>query len=100
VSLPPDHPLYARRRTPVFRPSFTLALVYLLVFFMLYAFLLIMPELLAVLRDLPPGPEQQRVAEEVAREVFAPRALYAVLLSVGSVGLGSYLQVLPGLKRS
>ena len=99
MSLPPDHPLYGRRRAPAFRPSFTLALVYLFAFFVVFSFLLIMPELLAVLRDVPPGPEQQQVAQETARRAFAPRAVYALGLSLAAVGLGSYLQVLPGLKR-
>jgi hypothetical protein len=99
VSLPPDHPLAGRRRAPPFRPSFTLALVYVVAFFLLYAFLLIMPELTAVLRDVAPGPEQERIAQEVARDAFAPRALWALLLALCSVGLGGYLQVLPGLKR-
>jgi hypothetical protein len=99
MSFGPDHPLASRRRAPAFRPSFTLAVVYLLAFFFLFAFLLILPELLAVLRDVEPGPEQERVAQQVAREAFAPRAPYAVLLALASVGLGSYLRVLPGLRR-
>ena len=99
MSLPPEHPLASRRRPPAFRPSFTLALLYLVGFFFLFAFLLILPELLAVLRDSPPGPDQQRIAEQVAREAFAPRALYAVVLSVTCVGLGSYLRILPGVRR-
>jgi len=99
MPLPPDHPLASRRRAPAFRPSFTLAVLYLIGFFFLFAFLLILPELLAVLRDVEPGPEQQRVAEQVARDAFAPRAVYAVVLSLASVGLGSYLRILPGLRR-
>jgi hypothetical protein len=99
MSLPPDHPLAGRRRAPAFRPSFTLSIFYLIAFFFLYAFLLTMPELLSLLRDMEPGPEQQEAAERVVREAFGPRIIYAVLLAVGSVGLGSYLQILPGLKR-
>lgn len=99
MSLPPEHPLHARRRPPAFRPSFTLALVYLFAFFLVYAFLLIMPELMTVLRDVPPGPEQERLAREAAREAFAPRFLYALGLALASLGLGSYLGVLPGMKR-
>ena len=98
MSLPPDHPLHGRRRAPTFRPSFTLALVYLLAFTLLYAFLLIMPELLGVLRDVPPGPEQEEIAREVAQRAFAPRAAYALLLALASVGLGAWLQLLPGMK--
>jgi hypothetical protein len=98
VSLPPDHPLHGRRRAPAFRPSFTLALLYLLAFFLLYAFLLILPELLTVLRDVPAGPEQQQIAQETAHRVARPRLAWAVALALGSVGLGAWLQVLPGLR--
>jgi hypothetical protein len=93
----PPPPL--RRRAPVFKPSFTLALLYLAGFFTLYALLLILPELLNVLADVPPGPEQQKIAEQVARDAARPRLAYAMALAVGSVGLGAYLKILPGLKQ-
>jgi hypothetical protein len=99
MSLPPDHPLSGRRRAPAFRPSFTLALVYLLAFFVVFSLLLIMPELMGVLRDVAPGPEQERVAQEVARQAFGPRALYALGLALAAVGRGSDRRVLPGLRR-
>jgi hypothetical protein len=99
MSLPPEHPLSGRRRAPAIRPSFTLALVYLLAFFVVFSLLLIMPELMGVLRDVAPGPEQERVAQEVARKAFGPRAIYALGLALAAVGLGSYLRVLPGLRR-
>ncbi len=76
-----------------------MALLYVGGFFLVFAFLLILPELLAVLRDVPPGPEQERIAREVAQQAAAPRLPWAVGLAVAAVGLGSYLQVLPGLKR-
>jgi hypothetical protein len=91
-SLPP------RRQRPAFRPSFTLALLYLAGFFTLFALLLIAPELSKVLGEVPPGPEQQRIAEQVAREAARPRIFYALVLALAAVGLGSYLRVLPGLK--
>lgn len=95
---PKDHPILSRRRAPAFRPSFTLALVYLVGFFLVFAFLLILPELLAVLRDVAPGPEQQRIAADVAQRAAAPRLIWALGFALASVALGSYLQVLPGLK--
>lgn len=95
---PGEHPILDRRRPPAFRPSFTLALLYLAGFFVAFAFLLIMPELVAVLRDVPPGPEQEAIAREVAQRVAQPRLVPALLLALGAVGLGSWLQILPGLK--
>jgi hypothetical protein len=99
VSLPPEHPLSQRRRAPVFRPSFTLALLYLALFFGVYAFLLVMPELIAVLRDVQPGPEQQEIAQRAAREAFRPMLPWALLLALGTLALGAWLDVLPGLRR-
>lgn len=89
----------SKRRPPVFRPSFTLALVYVLVFFTLYALLMILPELLRVAAEVPPGPRQQEVAAEIARKAAAPRLPYAAAAALLSVGLGSYLRILPGLSQ-
>lgn len=96
---PNEHPVLSRRRAPVFRPSFTLAVVYLVGFFFLFAFLLVLPDLLAGLQNVAPGPAQEELAEEIARRAAAPRLPLALLLALGAVGLGAYLQVLPGLKR-
>ncbi len=74
-------------------------MLYVAGFFFVYALLLILPELLRVLAEVPPGPEQERIASEVAQRAAAPRLLWAVGLALAAVGLGSYLQVLPGLKR-
>ena len=76
-----------------------MAVLYVGGFFVVFAFLLILPELLAVLRDVPPGPEQERIAHEVAQRAAGPRLLWALGLALAALGLGSYLQVLPGLKR-
>ena len=96
---PQEHPILSRRRAPAFRPSFTLAVLYLGGFFLVFAFLMILPELLSVLRDVPPGPAQERIAREVAQRAAGPRLLWAVGMALAALGLGAYLQVLPGLKR-
>ena len=96
---PPDPKLPpARRRPPPLRPSFTLTLIYVVVFFVAFAMLLILPELIPIL-EMQPGPEQEDVAKRVAEEAPRIRLLYALLLALGAVGLGSYLKVLPGLRR-
>ena len=94
----PPAPL-PRRKGPVFRPSFTLALLYLAGFFTLFMLILILPELLDVLTEVSPGPEQRQIAERVAREAARPRLLPGLLLALGAVGLGSYLRLLPGLRN-
>jgi hypothetical protein len=96
---PNQHPILSRRRPSPFRPSFTLALFYLAGFFFLFSFLLVLPELLVVLRDVAPGPEQEARARDVARAALQPRLSWALGLAIGSVGLGSYLRILPGLRR-
>lgn len=96
MALPPHAP---RRRPPAFRPSFTLAALYLLAFFAIFSMLFVLPELLTVLRDSAPGPEQQRLAQEIVHRVAGPRLPWAMALALGALGLGAYLQVLPGLRR-
>ena len=73
--------------------------MYLAGLFLVYAFLLIMPELVAVLRDVEPGPEQQEIAQRAARDAFRPKAPWALGLALATLGLGAWLQVLPGLSR-
>jgi hypothetical protein len=92
-------PRLTRRRPPAFKPSFTLLIAYVVGFFVAYALLLILPELLSVLAEVPPGPEQQEIAEQVARDAARPRIAYAVALTLITVGLGSYLKILPGLRQ-
>jgi len=88
---PPD-----RRRGPGFRPRATLALFYVALFFFLFAFLAILPELLEVLRGLPPGPEQEQAAAEAARR--ASRPLLSLVLALVTTGLGTHFHVLPGMR--
>jgi len=88
----------SRRRAPTFQPRFTLSLLYLAGFFFLYAILLILPELLGVLAEVAPGPEQQELAREVAREAARPRLVIAAALSLLTTAAGGYYRVLPGMR--
>ena len=100
LRFPSDDPYkHLGRRPPAFRPHFTLGLIYLVVFFMLFAIVLILPSLLEVLARVPPGPEQEQAAYEIAREVARPRLYGAMALSVATVVLGTYYQILPGMKE-
>lgn len=89
-----------RKSPPVFQPRFVLSLLYLAAFFVFYCFVLLAPALIEVLGSVPTGPEQQEVAEQVAREVIAPRLPIAIALSLGTLGLLGYYQRLPGLRAS
>ena len=88
----------------VFRPRFTLSLLYLVFFFFLFGLLLALPELLEGARELGPGPdeltpEELDRARETARGALAGgRLLLALGLAVIATGLGSYARLLPGLR--
>ena len=82
-----------------FQPRFSLALLYFFAFFFVCCFALIAPELWRVLQSMPPGPEQQAAAQEVARRVVRPRLGIALALAMLITGAGIWLRVLPGLKR-
>ena len=95
---PPENPASERnpgRRPPPFRPRFSIGIFYLILFFFVFSFLQVLPELLALL-EMPPGAEQEQAALEAARESSSP--LTALLLSLAATSLGSYYQVLPGMK--
>lgn len=74
-------------------------MLYVVGFFFLYIVALVLPELIQVVAQVEPGPEQERIAEQIAREAARPRLLVALVLSLVTVGAGAYYQLLPGLRR-
>ena len=100
--MPADPPRRSSR--PVFRPRFTLSLLYLAFFFVLFGMLFALPDLLEGARALGPGPEELTPEEldrarETAREALrGGRLMIALGLAVIATGLGSYARVLPGLR--
>ncbi len=86
------------RRTPSFRPAAVLSLFYFAGFFMLFGMLLVFPELMRVLESTPPGPEQQKAAEELVHAVFRPRLPFAVALAIAATAAGIWFKALPGLR--
>ncbi len=89
-------PQSPRRRTPAFRPRFTIGLLYLVGFFFLFSFLQVLPELVLLLSDMPAGPAQEQAASAIAREGTNP--LLSALLSLVATLLGSHYEVLPGMR--
>ena len=93
-----------RSNRPVFRPRFTLSLLYLAFFFLLFGMLFALPDLLEGARALGPGPEELtpeelEQARDTAREALrGGRLMVALGLAVIVTGLGSYARVLPGLR--
>jgi hypothetical protein len=91
-------PTYYRKVGATFQPRFTLSILYLFGFFFLYCLLLVAPSLWEVAQTVPPGPEQQEAAQQVAREVARPRLWIAVVLSALTTILGAHYRILPGLR--
>jgi hypothetical protein len=89
---------------PVFRPRFTLSLLYLAFFFFLFGMIFALPDLLQGARELGPGPEEltpEEIAQarNTAREALRGGRLFlALALAVVATGLGSYARLLPGLR--
>jgi hypothetical protein len=92
-----------RHRTQPFRPRFTLMLLYLALFYVVFALLIALPYLLAAVQTLPPGgaeltPEELELARDTARRAFAGKAHWAALASVLATGAGAWYGKLPGLR--
>lgn len=82
-----------------FRPHFTLSIVYFAAFFVGFALLLILPEMLEALETLPADADPEAAGTELARRIAGPRLLGAFVLAALTMLLGGYYQVLPGLRR-
>ena len=87
-----------------FRPRFTILLFYVAGFFLLYAMLFALPDLVAGARELGPGPEEltpeeMARAKQIGREAMAGgKVLIALVASLVTVGLGVWRNVLPGVR--
>ncbi len=88
-----------RSRPPTFQPRFTLSLLYLFGFFLLYCLLFIAPELYEVLRNVPTGPEQEQAAQEVARRAVRPRLPFALAAALVTTVAAARAGWLPGMRR-
>lgn len=88
----------------VFRPHFTLVLLYVAGFFLLFCLLLALPDLIEGARGLPPGsgaltPEDRAQAERIVRGALRGRIHWALTAAIVVVGAGAWTGRLPGLGR-
>ena len=91
------HP--SRPRGAVFRPRFTLTIVYFAGFFLLYCAALAAPPLLHAWRDAATSSEQQDAAAFAAvRAAVGARLSLAVVGAIATLALGLFARVLPGLR--
>jgi hypothetical protein len=94
-----------RRRSTSFRPTFTLLLAWFALFFFGFALLVLLPDLVAAFRELPPGsgplsPEELARAKEVARRSVADRLGWIFGLASLVTGALAWSGRLPGVRRA
>lgn len=102
MSVPPRPTPRRPRPGPTFRPEFTLFLVYFFAFFLFFALLLALPDLLEGMRTLPAATtiEAEREAgARIARQAVEGKLVWALLAALAALGIGAYTRVLPGLRR-
>ena len=91
-------------RAPAFRLSFTLMLVYVAGFFLFYALLFALPDLLSELQRLEPSsgpltPEELERAKQVSHEALrGGKVLISLVAAVATTGLALWRRVLPGVR--
>ena len=96
MSAQPPHPSRPPRAT--FQPRFTLGLLYLVAFFVVYCLLLAAPALIEVANSVPPGPEQQEAAAHAAKEAVQSRLWMAGVAALVTTAIGIRAGVLPGTR--
>jgi len=91
-----------RSRPPTFQPRFTLSLLYLFGFFLLYCLLFVAPELYEALQNVPTSPEQEEAAQEAlrqtVREAIRPRLLFALGAALVTAVVAARAGWLPGMR--
>jgi TctA family transporter len=94
MSAQPPYPSRPPRAT--FQPRFTLGLLYLVAFFVVYCLLLAAPALIDVANSMPPGPDQQEAAARAAQEALQSRLWIAGVAALVTTAIGIRAGVLPG----
>ena len=94
MSAQPPYPTRPPRAT--FQPRFTIGLLYVVAFFLLYCLLLAAPALIEVANSVPPGPEQQEAATRAAKEAVQSRLWIAGVAALVTMAIGIRAGVLPG----
>jgi len=91
-----------RSRPPAFQPRFTLSLLYLFGFFLLYCLVFVAPELYDALQNVPTSPEQEEAArkilQEAIRQAIRPRLPYALAAALVTTVLAARAGWLPGMR--
>jgi hypothetical protein len=88
------------RPRPAPKPRIALGILYLLGFFAFYCAALVTPALWHLVTALPPGPEQQQAAIEVARDTIRPWLPIAFAAALATTAWGMHKHLLPGTRPS
>ena len=70
----------------------------MVVFFLLYAFILILPALLGILETVETGPEQQVAAQKAAQALIQPKLGLAFAMALVTAAVGGFYGLLPGMR--
>ena len=81
-----------------FQPVFTVLLLYFAGFFLGFALLLILPEMLEAAAAMPPGADPRAEGARIAQLAAGPRLFESFVLTTLTLAIGAYFQVLPGLR--
>jgi hypothetical protein len=92
-----SHP--SRGGGAVFRPRFTLTILYFAGFFLLFCAGLAAPAMLEVWRSTAPGPAQQAASFDAVRASLGPQIPIALAAAFVTTAVGIAARVLPGLRR-
>ncbi len=91
----------ARSEKAVFRPNFTLSILYLIFFFFCYALLFMYPDLSEFARTLPPSTPLEEANAKMgayAKSLIGPRLIWMLGAALATTALGIYSGVLPGVR--
>lgn len=90
-----------KSKKAVFRPNFTLSIIYLLFFFFFYAMLFMFSDLMEFQRSIPldmAEAEQKAKIAAYAQQLIQPRWIWMLGAALATTALGIYAGVLPGVR--
>jgi hypothetical protein len=90
-----------KSKKAVFRPNFTLSIVYLFLFFFIYSMLFMLPALRDFSNTLPLSMPLEEANAEIAayaKGLIGPRLIWMLGAALTTTALGIYSGVLPGVR--
>jgi hypothetical protein len=91
----------SKSKKAVFRPNFTLSIIYLLLFFFFYSMLYMFPKLMEFQSSIPldmAEAEQKAKIAAYAQQLIQPRWIWMLGAALATTALGIYSGLLPGVR--